>query len=435
MQFSNFFMANPSIEIYRLDIELYRELSFFFDTNHSIQHCFNLLDRFLLFEIDVKGSTKALLKHVHDYFIPFFREVLRNIIILGWCPCTNKNVQLQGDTKKNLLPHVVPVEFITSEIHTNKETFDIDFHFFNLDQTKELHDIYVLSFRDARHFSNGNVVFSILSSLLNDLRFCEQIKRFSIQAEYVRSNPSIYLRTLKGGKGDVVSAHMTGNLGGGVGQAPIQDFAQVQNNQDFNNISKSDILNNLRDASTDIAANLRFHAEQMSSTSHGENLNYYRLGLNGKPQFLNNLFVYPPGTELAANPQMPESRLDLLTIQRNLSSNVFLAFGIPESVFGFIGAQVNNVTRGSTSRGNKIRKDINIMDLNTFDASLKRYQSFLKDSFTHVYFSIFKTKLDKAKITFGHPPLYDHYIQKVLRESTVDEQEVPNRPTMRMKKR
>jgi hypothetical protein len=143
--------------------------------------------------------------------------------------------------------------------------------------------------------------------------------------------------------------------------------------------------------------------------------NYFNLGLGFTPQWYNNLFICPPSMTLAATPQLPESRVDQSVLERKLSSDIYLTFGIPETLLGAIGSTQNSI-RGSANRSTTIRKDVNIMDVNSFESTLFRYQNFFQDCFTVMYGLIFKKVIDKNIVQFKPPKLYEQFIANILAE-------------------
>ena len=409
-------------DIHALNLELYRELVYFFDTNATVQYCFQALDRFILNKIVIRDASAKFQEFVQDHVVGFIQSALRMIFILGWCPYMKKQVAVvgkNGKEEKIWVPSVAPLQYMRAELHVDKKTFEYKFKFWDENRMSPRTDIDVLVFDDISQLANGCLINSLMSGLIGEFRYAEQIKQFTIQAEYVRSNPSIYLRETKRGGG----RELNGARGSGVMDSDGTMGEDVRNSIGLLNgptfdpqaPNKPTHVQNLEKASEDIVANVEFHAAQMDRVAQG-NQNYYRLGLNGQPQFMDNLFVCPPGMELASNPQMPESRVDQLTIMRNLQSMVFLKFGIPETVFGFIGAQTNNLTRGATTRGNRVRKDINIMDLNNFDATVCRYSAFVRKAFTQMYRTLYGRMIDPSIVLLEPPELYGLYLTHMREE-------------------
>lgn len=425
MEWSNFLNVSPEYDIHQLNFELYKELNYYFETNATIRHCYNILYRFSLHDIEIKNASPIFKNYIQEYIIPFLKDSLRMRLILGWCPVYNKKIKPVGSKKQITIPAIAPLEYMTVELHIHRKKFKYQLKFFDELRQKELKHIYPLFITDIRKLGNGNVINSLLYSLLGDLRIHEEIKKYAIQAEYTRSKPSIYLRETKGMRGDT-TGHMQPTMTGqssvmttnGPPNARVQtrnvnftfDATTAQNAGGRRPMSQAETM---EQASKDMMSNLRFHANQMQQNSNNRNMNYYKVGLNGEPQFLNNLFLCPPGMELASNPQMAETRIDPVSWGRDLSSKIYVHFSIPEPVFGFIGAQTNNDTRGSTTRGNKVRKDINIMDLNNFDATIKLYNEFFSQDMVIIYNAIFEKIIDKKHVKFLPPELYGTYLEQM----------------------
>lgn len=425
MEWSNFLNVSPEYDIHQLNFEMYKELNYYFESNATIRHCYNILYRFSLHDIDIKNASPLFKHYIQEYIIPFLKDSLRMRLILGWCPVYNKKIKPVGTKKLITIPAIAPLEYMTVELHIHRKKFKYQLKFFDELRQKELKHVYPLFITDIRKLGNGNVINSLMYCLLGDLRIHEEIKKYAIQAEYTRSKPSIYLRETKGMRGDTtgnMQPTMTGQTSVVTSNGPPNARVQTRNvNFEFDAVAAQNAggrrpmsqAETLEQASKDMMSNLRFHANQMQQNSSNRNMNYYKVGLNGEPQFLNNLFICPPSMELASNPQMAETRIDPVSWGRDLSSKIYVHFSIPEPVFGFIGVQTNNDTRGSTTRGNKVRKDINIMDLNNFDATVKLYNEIFSQDVVIIYNAIFEKLIDKKHIKFLPPELYGTYLEQM----------------------
>ena len=186
---------NPDELTFSLNMSLYHELAQFLDTNATVKQCMGVLDRFLFQSVEILRAKKLLNSYLDMYFLPFFRRMLRSIIVLGWCPYHIKKVKDKRSGLPILVPEVFPVDFILSTLVVKKKTMNYEFQFFDDDMdAKRRRDIRVFIFSDMTLIANNNLIHSLLSGLIEENRYLTRIKQFTVQSEYVRSNPTIYLR-------------------------------------------------------------------------------------------------------------------------------------------------------------------------------------------------------------------------------------------------
>lgn len=423
--------SDRNVIVYSLDMIRYRELCHFFDTNATTKLCVGLLIRFILHDIKLRGSKKHVGEYLTQYFIPFFRQILRNIVILGWCPYQLKKVKDPVTEENILVPEVVPVSFMQCELEVNMKKIEYNFKFYELHERIAKPKIKVFIFSDTELIANPTMIHSVLNGTLSDYRFVQQIKRFTIQSEYNRSNPTIYLRRESGSHNQSRTFGQTTGPDGGL-NGPRKVNAEGGSVRPLDAIMGGAARNfdvrdtpesvQLANASMNMADNIEFHQNEMRARAIAHQQNYYNMGLDFAPQWHNNLFICPPDMVLAATPHIPESRVDQLTMERNLNSTIFQSFGIPESMLGFLGGGQQS-TRGTTTRSAKVRNDVNIMDLNSFESTIGMYKNFFKDCFIVLYASIFQKKISREVIDFLPPELYIRYIDNVLMEQGLVEKQ------------
>jgi hypothetical protein len=131
---------------------------------------------------------------------------------------------------------------------------------------------------------------------------------------------------------------------------------------------------------------------------------------------------------LAAPPRLPESRVDQLVIERSLTTKIYQSFGIPETVAGFSSASGTTSTQGASSKVAKVRKDVNLMDIITFESTLDRYKKFFADAFMVVYEDIFNKAIPKDSIEFLPPKIYERYLKTVVGDEMDEQGEAPRSP-------
>jgi hypothetical protein len=411
--------SQTNILTYKLDMRLYYELTHFMDNNSTIKQCVGILDRFLFQSVEINGAKKLMNQYLDKYFLPFFRRMLRNIITLGWCPYHTKKIKDPKTGMPIVVPEVFPVEYIKCQMLVNRETLDYEFQFLNYEGDRIRKDIKVFVFSDMSLIANGALIHSLLSGLLPEQRYSNQIKKFTIQSEYVRSNPPVYLKVDHAAAGQRSTTNQTNGFAGGNQNNQRQVGAQnVPNPANFQQRAVVQVPEMLEKASTDMIKNVEFHQQEVHNLAMMQDNNYYNMGLGFAPQWYNNLFICPPNMTLAANPHLPESRVDQIVIERKLASDIYLSFGIPETLLGLVGGSQNSI-RNSTGRSSNIRKDVNIMDVNSFESTLFRYQNFFQDCFVVLFDVIFNKEVDKNIVEFKPPKLYEQFIANVLAENEI----------------
>lgn len=398
---------DPDIEVHTFDHVLYKELLYLFETNETCIQAYGILERFLFQNIHVKASTKNLMEYVETYMSEFFGKVLKQWLIVGWCPYIFKMVKNETTGEKMPVPEIVPFRYITPELHVHKKKLTYEFVYYDADRLHKRTNIKTIIFGNIEDLANGTLIDSPLRSVLGEYRYLEQMKKFSLQGEFVRSNPPVFMKS-------IAKKPQENDFLGEEGDKMMDDNLYDENGpEDEKYMSQAKLLEG---ASRNMVKNIRFHNEQMHNLTMQQNSTYYNIGLGMRSQTENNLFILPPGFELDAKPQLPETRVDPISLQKKFSSILYLALGIPETIFGF-GSHTNFTSAGRAAhRSTEIRKDINIMDINSFDATLLKYQKRFKQLFRNIYEEIYKTRLKLDAIEFKPPRLYEHFTNFMMAE-------------------
>jgi len=407
----NFFNSDsaPDRDVWSLNKGYYTEMQYFLRTNQTVKQCKEVLSNFLLSNIELKRAVPRLEEYVSEFFKPFFRAVLREVILTGWCSYTIR--KMKGcDGKTFMVPVVIPSEYICPEVCLDKKTFTYEIYAFDHNGVELRSDVKFLLFTDISNLANPNMIGSVLDGLIVEHRFSEQIRRFTVQAEFVRSNPTIYLSRERAGNGQGDLGVQNGAFDR-AGRGMDRTTSVTVREAAMGRIDSGVAVNEM--ASKDMAANMEYHAAQMRGMASSHSTNYYNSGLGYAPQYWNNTFVCPPNMVLAAPPSMPVSRVDQLTIDRALSSKIYQAFGIPESLMGSVGG-MSAATQGTSSRSDKMRKEVNFMDLVCFDATIERFRKFFEETFLIVYEDIFAVNLPREVIDFKEPEMYTKFVLSAL---------------------
>lgn len=393
------FQTTQDERVFELDVRIIKELNYMFDTKMMIRYCYNILSEFLFNEVSVRNNSKVLYEFIQDYISPFFRTVIKNIVLMGWSPYILKKMKDPRTNDNIIVPQTVSLLFLKVYMIVNFRNNDFKFKFIDLNGN-ERKDIKVLMWSDYEELAVNGLCYSITRGLLIDFRFSQNIKRFNLQSESVRSRPPIFLKDdNKGSSSKQLSVNHTESMDGKpVAVARIKERTTPRNS-----------IDQLKEASTDLTSNIEYHIHQMKEMSYRNNADYFNVGIHFQPQPWNNLFICPPNTSLAAVPHLPESRMDPTVTEKYFNSAVYQSFGIPEALVG----QMHNLSsalRSSTRDTSRLKSDVNVMDLISFEGTLQRFISFFRDSFVLIYEDIFKTKIFKHDIEFKLPKLYNEFL-------------------------
>ena len=136
---------------------------------------------------------KIYSNYVNDYFVTFFRAVLKQVIIMGWA-CFKLKKSKDMITKQTIMiPEVVDVNYIHPEIVLDKSKLTYSMQCFDHTGNEKMKGVTFLFFKDIQALANTTLTHSLLSGLVDDFRYMQQVRQFALQAEYVRTNPTVYL--------------------------------------------------------------------------------------------------------------------------------------------------------------------------------------------------------------------------------------------------
>lgn len=418
---------SPDFDTFDLDYRYLQEIKYFYKTVPTVKHCSETIDKFLFSDMRIKGAKPVLQTYVNEYFVPFFRACLKQILLVGWVLYRTVKTKDPRSGQTVVVPELIPLDYVKVQLRVNKKTFEHKMLCYEVNGLEPIKNARFILFSDLQRLAQGSLIDSVLETIMGDYRYVQQIKRFTIQAEYVRSNPTIFLRAAESGSGQSVTANKTGTMGR-TSTVGIPDNRQSVGLKSRLTKKLPKQQEALEKASEDVSSNLEFHNEQMASMNFKHSQSYYTLGLGLRPQYEDNVYICPPNMVLAAPPRLPESRVDQLVIERDLMTKIYQAFGIPETVAGFSGGSNVGSTGGATSKSAKVRNEVNMMDIITFEATIDRFKGFFTDSFVLIYEEIFNKVLPKDSVEFLPPKLYEMYLQNVVYQSVQDVDEQQQKP-------
>jgi len=368
-----------------------REIQHFMHTNQTAHRCVDIIDGFVFHSVRVRGAAAHFQRYVDQYIVPFLRRVLRVVAMTGWCAYRTRRFTDPSTGERITVPEALLSEYVHAEARVHRKRLTMDMRVMRRDGAEEERiRSGVFVFCDPTALLNEHLVESPMSRLLHEHRYIMQVRRFTLQAESVRSNPTIYLRAEAAGTSARDAAVRTG----------VMEMPSVHPSSALS-APTDPRARNLELASENMAHNLEFHAEQMRAGMASAADSYYSPEFGTRPQYHNNMFVCPPGTVLAAPVQLPETRVDMSALEAALTRKIYTGFGIPESVAG-----------GSTTMaGRTVNPDPSTIDLLAFQATLDRYRRFFTDCVAVLYGEIFKTPLDVARIEFTEPEAFESFVR------------------------
>ena len=382
--------------------------------NHpAVNECTQLIDRFLFTDIKVKGSTKMFQDFVSEYFVPFFRAMLKKIISTGWCAIQVKKAKDFRTDESIMVPEVIEPNLISPAVIVNRKTLTYDMECYDYRGIDKMKNVMFLVLDGLSSIARPTMTNSVLSGIVHDHRQYMESKQELAQADFVRANPTIYLRAdTSANSSTSVKTPLDPNYsdGGSLHNESKSVQALLRTNKKQPKVEE--IMEN---ASKNISHNIEYHQMQMENTFSKNARGRFTGGALLKPQHADNVYVCPPGMILANSIQLPTMSDNTVELKRtNIQASIYKAFGIPESI---LGAQ-SNKRKAPNSSGSQGASHMNIMDVIAFEAMLERYRRFFGDAFCTVYERIFKKRIDRSVIEFIPPQIYAEYIghSKVIQE-------------------
>lgn len=355
-----------------------------------ITQVLDIYKTYLFHQIKVGGGSKQLDEYNERYMIPFLKHMFDIIITIGWCPYV-----IQKDQDQNPYPDIVPPDHFDTFLIYNTQTLKHRFLFKMYD--KVLRRIKHVQVSPWQQLVQTGIIGSPSLKLLHEYRYCEQLRKFQLQADFTRSNPTIFLQPSKASQKDDATKHH--DVPKSVGFA--------------DRIKNRGLKSQIEKAATDSGENQQFHEEQMQKMFYTHRQNYFNKGQGYVPQTLNNLFVCPPGMELAVtNNLSPSISVDLPMLERLFNANVFKVYNIPGTLF-----DTGDVTgKSSQGKGSELRV---AMDIGHFLQQLTIYGKMFREIYATVYKDIFGKEIDIHKISFNPPSMLKEIIQQTRNDKQV----------------
>ena len=432
------FAQSSETEIYQVEPQLTYELETMFETNIPIRRMSSMLESFLLSHVQIKGASDEFNRYVRTYMIPFLRDALRQAVVYGWTAICKAKIKDERTGERLTVPSTIPVKYYSIQLHVNKLNLRRQWKFVNTHNNQEDNNVEVAMLYGEQNYETRGAIFSPLICLLPKLRFLRQMEQNYVRAEFIRSNPHIFLCEAKSN--------------------PLNNSDTMHSTEYYRSINgllesdnalnrEATVLNN---SYRYMDANIELHQQQQKQLARNAQAQtiYGSEYSQVFTQYDNNLFVCPPNLQLASSPNLPVSTVSLTELENKFESDVVQAFGLPVRALHSSGSRstggVQSQRRTSSSSVSRTADIPNALDLAALNAGLDRYRDFIKSLVSRAYKLIFKIYLDPELVIIELPDIYkklmdtamgldheDKYKASSKKKSTTDDDETNNKKRKR----
>ena len=298
-----------------ISLESMKKLNAFFLNETCVQMCRNTLRQHLFangIEFNQGRSrfrvgTKHMQQIVEDYWLPFCEDVLDSIVVLGFVP-----IRVIKIRKGVEIPSVLKI----GTFHmTMKQNIDgIEYFLYNLDDDhqKPLPNTFVLDHFGYRPTMDGTIV-SLLTTLMFDVEYTQNMYRLSYMMEQKRFNPSLITE---------ITEHSPNKDNDGVEWDFYADADAAKDGDEMKYLRTKNAVEALRDVQ-----------DMYSPSSKAKDV-------------LDHITQLPAGQKLT-NVIQSEGRRDLLQIRKSTQDIICGIMGVPRSMIMSDAAHKSSDTAGT----------------------------------------------------------------------------------------
>ena len=384
---------------YTFNTKLFSEYQEMSRVHPVVKECVEFIVGVSVSGVSVRTADAKLQEYFNDVVIPFVRQALRVVILVGWAPY--RIVAPKEGSKYPLVPVVVPYEFIEASFILELDTYTSRIEVLrhedekyvsdaivhdtrNTDATRILKNTRALMMYDYGCYRNDNFIHSPLDALYYDFSMLLRRRNANMRAEQIRSCPTVYLtKAPEHGKSDL--QEMIYNSGG-------TTFNLYNGGM---SAKRPDWKHSAETAGSDIESNVFFHEEQARMNRRPVDID--------SPQYENNVYIPAPGMVLAGVPHLPMPVTNILEAEVYFNSTVYKMFGL---------SRLDSQSVQSSRRQNRsvgFTHDTENLELLT---TLKTYHEFVTHIFGEVYEGVFCKKLPVGVITVH---AYDNVLEYMER--------------------
>ena len=305
---------------------------------------------------------------LNRHWIKFAKEVLDSFLVFGFAVYefipVFVHLEIDGKRKRRkrkvYIPHVPVYGSYKVQVRLSKKTKMVSLHIYDQDDifySQENKDMRYLVFENSLPCPRTGRLHSKISCLLKHAAISNQMTMFSLQSEYIRSRPTIYTKSEKDNK-----------------------KSSNDENDFFNSVTAIESLSEKNMIRKNENSYLNRDIMDQQNQYVNTNSNHDKLNLVSStdfkirllPQWQNNIFHLPQGTEMASSSNTSGSRIDFTALEKTLERNIFSILGFPAAFLS------------SVSDGNKVSIK-NSMDILTLRRSINGYQTSIEHSINNVY--------------------------------------------------
>jgi len=400
-------------QVYTLNRDTLREINHFIENNCTVKQIIELLERFLFNDIDIVGSTPVFLNYVKEYFVPFFRSVLKQVLHAGWSAVMIRKSIDPRTKEKIVIPETIDFDLLSPQITLDKKKITYDMNCFDYNGQTPLKNVTFLFMDDIKSIANETLTNSKFKGVMADYRYIIQAKQFAMQSEFVRTNPTIYLAQEKQNSAPVNSVRAAGAFGDGLSRATAIDLTKPLTFARGGALKPKNKQDLFEKASDSLKHNFDYHHNQMNDNLQHAAYGRYNAAGSFKAQYHDNTYIIPPGMELAATPQLPQTTINIFELENRLKTKLFQIFGMSEGLI----TGTKKITANIQMANPTIKNTVSLFDIISFEAILDRYRDFFAMSFIILYEKMFEKRIKKEAIKFRAPDLYQSFVDQLMADN------------------
>lgn len=372
--------------VFKFDHGAYHENKFIYQNNVIVKQCAETLENYLFSDLFVVGSSAYFDEFQTQVMVPFFEQVLQQVILCGFAAVKISSRKERDSEEKTPIPLAANLDYIQVFLTFNSNKMTYKFTVLDIHSQKLRKDIKIVPFANFCDLANESMCHSPLT-FIRDLfytnRFRQQVQ---IQGEFNACNPGVYLQPGEDGDKKSILTYSTGRQDS-IRNATISPLEALRSDNIFDDRARIREQERLLD-------NQAFHDKQVETMVNIYNRNTMTQDRVFVPPWYGNIFITPDKMKLVGTPAAPRVGYDFIPQSDFLASQIYIAFGIPEAIL-------------ATSAGGKTKSHqtkISSVNVDVFEKTLDSYKRFFADLYREVYADMFGVP-GKFKVAFSKTQL------------------------------
>jgi hypothetical protein len=372
-----------------IDIDEYKECYYFSKRNP----CYRAIRDSIIKHLFAEG-IKSLNDDIHPtsvfhevlnkHWVKFGKDVLDSFLTFGFAVYeflpVNVHIDSTSDStsdgsngtskrkrrkRKVLVPHVPVYNSYKIKVKLSRKTKRVSLHFYDADDVflnEEKKDLKYLVFENSIPDPSTGKLYSKIACLLKHSTISNQMTRFTLQSEYIRSRPTIFTKSEK------------------------ESNKKLSNDDDFYNsitavesLSEKNMIRKNENVflNKDIVNQQNEYANRKTETT----ISSSDFKMNFKAQWEDNIFHLPNGTEMASstNNVGSSNSMSYRYYEESLEKYVHSIIGIPYGIFSG-GSSIRDTNKVSVK---------NSMDLLMLRKTFGSFQNTIETMLNEVYVELY----------------------------------------------